>query len=240
MLIIPAIDIRKGKTVRLERGDYTQERAYSLTPVQAAQQWVRAGASKLHVIDLDGAREGGVLSLASLKEIISGVSVPIEFGGGVRNRETIATLLEEGIAEIILGTAAVTDEAFLKEALRDFQDKIIVSIDAEGEDVRIEGWTKKSGLGVIELARMLESKGVTKLIFTDISRDGMLEGPGIENIEKILAAVNIPIFVAGGISSLEDIIKLKEFENRGLAGVVVGKALYEGRIDLEKAIEASR
>ena len=239
MLIIPAIGIRGGKVVRLERGDYAREKPYALMPQEAARQWVEEGAERLHIVDLDGAREGKVVNLAALKEILAAVSVPIEFGGGVREIETISFLLKEGVRDVILGTRAVVDEDFLKSALEKFGTRIIVGVDAKEGDVKVGGWLGDTGKEPIALIKKLASLGAAKIIYTDISRDGVLSGPNLKKTEAILKAIDIPLIASGGVAALDDIKRLKELEALGLFGVIVGKALYEGRIDLKEAIDVA-
>ena len=239
MLIMPAVDIRGGKVVRLEMGDYTKEKPYQFTPCEAARQWASQGAERLHIVDLDGAREGKVTNLTTLKEILSAISIPIEFGGGIRDLETISLLLKEGVSEIVLGTRAITDEGFLKEALKEFRERIIVGVDAREGDVKVAGWLKETGKDPVDLARALESAGVAKIIYTDISKDGVLRGPNLEKTKEILKAVDVPVIASGGVSSLGDIKGLKRLEGLGLFGVIIGKALYEGKIDLQEAIKVA-
>ena len=236
MLVIPAIDIRRGKVVRLKMGDYAKEKPYQFTPVAAARRWVDCGAERLHIVDLDGARKGKVTNLATLKKILSAISIPVEFGGGVRDLEAVSLILKEGVSEVILGTRAITDKDFLKEVLRKFPKRIIVSVDVREGDVKVAGWLKGTGKNPLDLVKALESVGVTKIIYTDISKDGVLEGPNIKRIEEILKITDISLIASGGVASLDDIKRLKELEDLGLFGVIIGKALYEDKIDLKEAI----
>ena len=236
-LVIPAVDIRRGKVVRLERGDYAKEKPYQLTPCESARQWASQGAERIHIVDLDGAREGKVKNLTTLKEILSAISIPVEFGGGIRDLETISLLLEQGVNEVVLGTRAITDVDFLKKALQKFPKRIIVSVDASEGEVKVAGWREGTGKDALGLVKSLESAGVGKIIYTDISRDGVLEGPNLRKIEEVLKTTDIPMIASGGISSLDDIKRLKMFKDLGLFGVIIGKALYEDKIDLQEAIK---
>ena len=225
--------------MRLERGDYAKEKPYEIQPAEAARQWAEQGAERLHIVDLDGARGGRVVNLSALKEILSAISIPVEFGGGIREVEAISLLLQEGASEVILGTRAITDEDFLRTALRRFGERIIVGVDAKEGDVKVAGLLKETGQDPVDLVKALESAGVAKIIYTDISKDGVLMGPNLEKTEEILKAVDIPVIASGGVSSLDDIKGLKRLEGLGLWGVIIGKALYEKKIDLQEAIEAA-
>ncbi len=222
--------------MRLKMGDYAKEKPYQFTPVAAARRWVDCGAERLHIVDLDGARKGKVTNLATLKKILSAISIPVEFGGGVRDLEAVSLILKEGVSEVILGTRAITDKDFLKEVLRKFPKRIIVSVDVREGDVKVAGWLKGTGKNPLDLVKALESVGVTKIIYTDISKDGVLEGPNIKRIEEILKITDISLIASGGVASLDDIKRLKELEDLGLFGVIIGKALYEDKIDLKEAI----
>ncbi len=237
MLIIPAIDLIEGRCVRLRQGKLSSERVYSKEPVAVAELWELKGAEKLHIIDLDGAFEGKPQNLEVVKKIAKSIKIPIQFGGGVRNLRTIKEVLDCGVEYVILGTSAISKPEFVKKAVKRFGKRIMVSIDASNLKVRVRGWEEKTRKTAPILAKELAKLGVKSIIFTDIKRDGTLRGPNISQIKKMLKAVNTPLIVSGGISSLEDIKKLKPLEKKGLTGVIVGKALYTGRVDLEKALE---
>ena len=237
MLVIPAIDLIEGRCVRLREGKLSSERVYSKEPVAVAELWELKGAEKLHIIDLDGAFEGKPQNLEVVKRIAKSIKLPIQFGGGVRNLRTIKEVLDCGVEYVILGTSAISKPEFVKRAIKRFGKRIMVSIDASNLKVRVRGWEEKTRKTAPILAKEMGRLGVRNIIFTDIKRDGTLRGPNISQIKKMLKAVNTPLIVSGGISSLEDIIKLKPLEKKGLTGVIVGKALYTGRVDLEKALE---
>lgn len=247
MIVIPAIDIKEGKVVRLFQGKFDESTIYSDDPVSIAKRWVSNGAELIHIVDLDGALCGESKNIDTVEEIVKNIDIPVEFGGGIRKKEDIERVLSRGIKRVILGTKACKDEEFVKAALREFTDKaVIVSVDAKYEQVNqiaqvtSDGWTLTHPLGVLDFAQRMESLGVTTLIFTDISRDGTLRGPNVSLISSVLNAVTVPLIASGGISSLEDIRELKKLESRGLLGLIIGKALYDGEIDLREAIEIAK
>ncbi|MCM8796797.1 MAG: 1-(5-phosphoribosyl)-5-[(5-phosphoribosylamino)methylideneamino]imidazole-4-carboxamide isomerase [Candidatus Omnitrophica bacterium] len=236
MLIIPALDLKDGYVVRYVQGVY-DKKIYSYDPVKTARHWVKAGAGFLHVVDLDGAFTGVIKNLKSVKEIAEAVDVPVEFGGGVRDIKTIEKLLRLGIQRVVLGTKAIQDNSFLKRAFEKFRKKIIVSLDVRGENLLIKGWKGCEGKKkAIEFGLFLKKMGFEEAIFTDTSKDGTLSGPNIKDIKRMLKRTSLRIIASGGISSLTDISKLKKLEGEGLVGVVIGKALYEGRFTLKQAI----
>ncbi len=240
MLVIPAIDLKGGKVVRLVRGDFSEQLIYSEDPVGMAQRWVKEGAPRLHVVDLDGALTGTPRHLDWVAKIVKSVSIPVQTGGGIRTIPAIGKYLETGVAQVILGTKACLDEAFVTKALNVHGEKIAAAVDVKGGRVAIEGWVRKEWMKPEPLIQRLVKQGVKTLIYTDTSRDGTMTGPGMEGLKEILALVlkdGCSLFVSGGISSLEDLLKLKELEPTGLKGVVVGRALYEGRINLKEAVE---
>lgn len=236
MKVIPAIDIKGGRVVRLLQGDYAKETVYSGTPVDVAKRWVGAGANILHIVDLDGALEGKLKNEAAVKDIAGAVKADIELGGGIRDEATIESVLAAGVKRVVLGTSAL-DEGFVKRMAWRFGKKIIVGIDAKDGIVRTKGWIAKTGLKAVDFAKRLEDTGIGGIIYTDISRDGMLEGPNIAELEAMLRATSLGIIASGGVSTIDDIVELKALESRGLIGVIVGKALYEGKIDLKEALQ---
>lgn len=237
MLIIPAIDLRGGKVVRLFQGKFNRQKVYSSDPVKVAKHWARQGAKFLHIVDLDGASSGAPKNLEVLKEIITGVGIPVEFGGGVRSVETISRLLALGVERVILGTKAAADEEFLKKAWKKFGEKIIVSIDAKDGKVLTQGWNRKSAKTALDFAKDLKKIGFKQIIYTDISKDGTLAGPNILGIKELLKLTGLRIIASGGVSDLKDLIKLNKFKKQGLAGVIIGKALYEGKFTLVEALK---
>ena len=237
MLIIPAIDLRGGKVVRLFQGKFDQEKIYSRDPVKAAKHWAKQGAKFLHIVDLDGASSGVSKNLEVLKKIIAQVGVPLEFGGGVRSIETISELLELGVQRVVLGTRAANDAQFLKKAWKKFGEKIIVSIDAKVGKVLTQGWNKSSSKTTLDFAEELKEVGFKQLIYTDISKDGALVGPNILGIKELIRETGLDVIASGGVSSLKDLLKLKNLQKNGLSGVIIGKALYEGKFTLAEALK---
>jgi len=237
MLIIPAIDLQDGCVVRYVQGK-TDKKVYSRDPVKTAKHWVKQGAEFLHVVDLDGAFSGVPKNIEVAKTIANEAGIPVQFGGGVRNIETIKTLINSGIQRVVLGTRAVEDKAFLTKAFKDFKDQVIVSIDARGGNVLTKGWKSSSkGLDALDFALLLKKIGFKQLIYTDTSKDGTLSGPNIKAAKSMLKESGMRVISSGGISSLVDIFKLKKLEKDGLIGVIIGKALYEGRFTLAQALK---
>jgi len=235
MIIIPAIDIRGGRVVRLLQGDFSKETFYSGDPVEMAKTWEAQGAWMLHVVDLDGALTGEPKNLNVIEAIQKSVDIPIEVGGGLRTELAVESLLDKGISRAIIGTRAYTDEKFLKGLLESFDEKIIVGIDAAGDNVVADGWRSTTSINAIELAKRMEGLGVSTIIYTNVLKDGTLEKPQLEPIEDMLDAVEIDVIISGGISSLEDIKDLKALDRPNLYGVITGKALYEGKLNLTEA-----
>lgn len=237
MLIIPAIDLKDGCVVRFVQGKL-DKKIYSRNPLKTAKHWVKQGAELLHIVDLDGANSGLPKNLDIVKDIAKDVDIPIQFGGGVRKTEMIKTLLNYGIQRIVLGTRAVQDKDFLKKAFDKFKDKIIVSVDAKDNRILTHGWQSSYvKTDVLKFSNLLKNMGFKQLIYTDILRDGTLKGPSIKYIKKLLKETGMKVIVSGGISSLDDIYRLKLLEKQGLEGVIVGKALYEGRFTLSQALK---
>jgi len=233
MEIIPAIDIRHGKCVRLYQGNYSQETIFSDDPVEVALEWQSLGAPRLHIVDLDGAASGKLGNLDIVKQIASAVLIPVQLGGGVRQLETIEQLLKAEIERVILGTAAVEDQKLIKEACRRFSESIIIGIDAWEGYIAIHGWQQQTELKVVEFAKSMTRLGVKRFIYTDISRDGTLTEPNFTTTFELVNAINLPIIASGGISSLNHLKVLKQL---GVEGAIVGKALYTGDINLKQAL----
>lgn len=228
--VIPAIDILNGKCVRLKQGRYDAETVYSENPLEIAKKWQSMGAQRLHIVDLEGARTGIPKNVKIIKSINKEVKIPIQVGGGIRNFDLIKELVESGIDRIILGTTAVKNPNLLANVCEKFHDQIAVSIDSKGSYAASEGWTQVSKKDIFTLAKEAVELGVSRFIYTDISRDGMLEGPNFEGIKNFASSINVPVIASGGVTTQEDIQKLKEL---GVEGCIVGKALYEGKIKLE-------
>ena len=237
MLIFPAIDIRGGKCVRLFKGDFKQETVFSDTPVMMAKKWEMQGAQFLHLVDLDGALAGKSRNLATVKAIIDAVSIPVELGGGIRTMENIDEVLAIGVWRVILGSAAVRNPELVQAACAKYGDRIVVGIDARDGIVAVDGWGTSGDVEVTVLARKMKTFGVKTIIYTDISRDGTLEGINIETTAKLARESGVNIVASGGVNSVEDIRALKPFEKYGVEGVIVGKSIYMGKLDLQEAIE---
>lgn len=240
LLILPAIDLREGRCVRLVQGRPEEEITFSGDPVAVAREWQAQGAKWLHVVNLDGAFGLASENLKVLERILKEVSVPAQFGGGMRDLESIQRALTLAVARVILGTVAVEEPEVVKEALKRFgSERITAGIDAREGCVAIHGWRETSPIEALELARRMEALGIQRVVFTDIERDGMLAGPNIEAIRKLAEGTKLKIIASGGISSLADIRALSELEPLGVEGVILGRALYEGKVDLREAIEAT-
>jgi phosphoribosylformimino-5-aminoimidazole carboxamide ribotide isomerase len=240
MIIIPAIDLIRGHCVRLTRGKFNTEKRYFNDPVEVARKWKGSGAEWLHIIDLEGARTGKVKNLGTAQEIKRKVDVRMQYGGGIRNHETIEKILKTGIERIILGTRAIEDMSFLEDSILKYKGRIILSLDYTADGlINKNGWQKKSSFNIFEFITKVEKSGLREIIITDIARDGTLRGVNLGFLKRILISSNMGFIIAGGISSLDDIKRLKEIENMGITGVIIGKALYDERIriDLKKAIE---
>jgi len=237
MILFPAIDIRDGKCVRLIQGDYDQEIIYNDSPTAMALEWEKQGADYIHVVDLDGAKTGNSLNREAIQAIAKGVSIPIQVGGGIRTMEIIDAHIASGVSRVIIGTAAIQDKPFLKQAVEKYGDKIAVSIDARKGFVATDGWTETSDVMAVDLLHELELIGVKTVIYTDILKDGMMQGPNFHELEMMDKASSIDIVASGGVSTEENIIELRELN---LYGAIIGKALYEGKISLEKVLGGKR
>jgi phosphoribosylformimino-5-aminoimidazole carboxamide ribotide isomerase len=237
MEIIPAIDLRNGKCVRLYQGDYGKETVFSNKPVEIALRWQSEGARRIHIVDLDGAARGEPGNLETIEDMIAAIDIPVQFGGGIRSIETIEQLFAAGVERAILGTVAVEKPDLVKEACQRFGDRIIISIDAKDRMVATRGWLQKSTVTAGELASKMIEIGVTRFIYTDISRDGTLTSPNFEAIAELLSQVSAPVIAAGGISSVHHLTRLAEL---GVEGAIVGKAIYTGDVILGEAFKAIR
>ena len=237
MLVIPAVDIKNGRCVRLIQGDPNQETVYSDSPVDQAKAWEDQGAKLLHIVDLDGAFEGVPKNLSLIEKMRTEITAEIELGGGIRDLETISRYKEIGIDRIIVGSAAFEDRVFLKAACEKYADSLIVGIDVVDMKVAIHGWKNVTETGFYEFVEEIKSLGVGELIVTDISRDGMLGGIDPDFYREILEKTGLKIIASGGVGTMDDLRKLKPLAEKGLRGAIVGKALYEKRIDLAQAVE---
>ena len=236
LLIIPAIDIKDGKCVRLRQGRMDDVTIFSDRPVDAAKRWVDAGAKRLHIVDLNGAQAGKPVNASAIQEIlISFPDMPIQLGGGIRDEETIQAYLDMGVRYVILGTKAVNVPHFVSDVCTEFPGHIIVGLDAKDGKVAIDGWSKLSGHDVVDLAKKFQDDGVEAIIYTDIGRDGMMTGVNIEATVKLANAITIPVIASGGITNLDDIRGLCKVMDAGITGAITGRAIYEGTLDFAAA-----
>ena len=239
MLIIPAIDIKDGKCVRLQQGRMDSATVFSDDPAKAAAQWAGKGARRLHVVDLNGAVAGKPRNESAVKAIIAALDsdIPVQLGGGIRDLDTIERYLDDGVSYVIIGTAAVKNPGFLHEACDAFPGHIIVGLDAKDGKVATDGWSKLTGHDVIDLAKRFQDYGVEAVIYTDIGRDGMMTGVNLEATRKLAQALTVPVIASGGLTSLEDVKSLCELESEGVVGCIAGRAIYEGKLDFTAAVK---
>lgn len=235
MNIYPAIDIKEGKCVRLIQGDMDKATVYEEVPARAAVKWQDMGAACLHVVDLDGAVNGKLCNTKTVEEIIKSINIPVQLGGGIRDMDTIEALLDIGVEKVILGTAALKSPDLVRQAVEKYPCSIVIGIDARDGYVAVEGWQKTSSVKALNLAKNMESLGVKTVVFTDIWRDGMLQGPNFSGIAEIIENTSLEVIASGGISRMEHLLKLKKM---GASGAIVGKALYTGDISLGESISA--
>ncbi|MEY2952714.1 MAG: 1-(5-phosphoribosyl)-5-[(5-phosphoribosylamino)methylideneamino]imidazole-4-carboxamide isomerase [Pseudomonadota bacterium] len=237
MLLIPAIDLKDGKCVRLKQGDMNDSTTFGEDPAAMARRWLDAGARRLHLVDLNGAFAGKPVNEAAIKAIIKevGSEIPVQLGGGIRDLDTIERYLDAGLSYVIIGTAAVKNPGFLRDACTAFGGHIIVGLDAKDGKVATDGWSKLTGHEVLDLAKKFEDWGVESIIYTDIGRDGMLSGINIEATVKLAQALSIPVIASGGLSNMADIEKLCAVESEGVEGVICGRAIYSGDLDFASA-----
>jgi len=238
MILLPAVDIRDGKAVRLRQGHFDEETVYANDPLEAARSFVEAGARFLHVVDLDGARAGEPVNLAHVQRIISELDVPVELGGGLRSIASIRRSLAAGASRVVLGTAAFTDPDLLDEALRAFTSRILVGVDVRGGMVSVAGWTRETQMRGDDAIRRMQQHGATRFVYTNVDRDGMLEGPDLDEVRRVSEAVRGRFLYSGGIGSIDDLRALASLRMLNLAGVISGKALYEGRFGVREGQEA--
>lgn len=233
MKLYPAIDLKDGKCVRLLQGDYNEVTVFGNDPSEMAKKWESLGGAFLHIVDLDGAKAGKGINEAAIKSIVEAVNIPIELGGGIRSIEDIKLQLDRGVNRVILGSAAIKNKTLVREAVETFgADKIVVGVDAKGGKVAIEGWLEVTEVTALDFCKELEKMGVRTVIYTDIAKDGMMQGPNIEETEKLVKETNLDIIASGGVSSMADLEKLEAIH---VHGAIIGKALYIGAIDLQEA-----
>src|SRR5262249_48529211 len=237
MQVFPAIDLRGGQCVRLQQGDYAQETVFGADPAAMARRWVSEGATFLHIVDLDGAKAGQPVNEPSIRAIVESSGVPCQLGGGLRSEEHIAKALGWGLSRVVIGTKALQSPAWLEGVCKQFPDKIVLGIDAKNGRVATQGWLEVSDVGAIELAKRFQHLPLAAIVYTDISRDGMLQGANVEAIAEMVGATRLPVIASGGVTSLDDVRRLAAV---AVAGAIVGRALYEGRLTLKDILQALR
>ena len=236
MEIWPAIDLRGGKCVRLQQGDYARETVFGEDPAAMARHWVRQGARRLHLVDLDGAREGVPVNLASIEAILQAVDVPCELGGGIRSEESIQQLLDLELTRLVVGTLALRRPDWFRQMCRKLPGRLVLGIDAREGRVATDGWLETSDVAATELARQFAAEPLAAIVYTDIATDGMMSGPNVDAMARMQAAVEVPVVASGGVSSAEDLARLAA---AGMAGCIIGRALYEGTLSLPEAMAAA-
>jgi phosphoribosylformimino-5-aminoimidazole carboxamide ribotide isomerase len=240
VILFPAIDLKEGQCVRLEQGDMARATVFNRDPAAQAQAFAAQGFEYLHVVDLDGAFAGKPMNAAAVERIVAAISIPLQLGGGIRDTATVEGWLGKGVARVIIGTAAVRDPAFVRQAARDFPGRVAVGLDARDGKVAVEGWARTSELSAHDLAQRFEDAGVAAIVYTDIARDGMLKGLNLDATIALGDAVSIPVIASGGLASLDDIKALLQPRARKLAGAIAGRALYDGRLDPGAALALIR
>ncbi|ACD94742.1 1-(5-phosphoribosyl)-5-[(5-phosphoribosylamino)methylideneamino]imidazole-4-carboxamide isomerase [Trichlorobacter lovleyi] len=240
MIVIPAIDLKEGNCVRLEQGEMNRDTVFSDNPAEQALKWQEAGAELLHLVDLDGAFAGIPKNKAAIEAIIKAITIPAQLGGGIRDIATIEAYLSLGLSRVIIGTAAQRNPELVIEACQKFPGRIVVGIDAKNGMVAVQGWAELTDISAVDLAKKFEDCGVAAIIYTDISRDGMMGGPNLEATRALAEAISIPVIASGGVSSLKDIENLMAIEASGVTGAITGKAIYTGAINLREAIDLTK
>jgi len=240
VILFPAIDLKEGLAVRLEQGDMARATVFHRDPAAQARAFEQQGFEYLHIVDLDGAFAGKPVNAAAVDRILETVGIPVQLGGGVRDTATVEAWLEKGVTRVIIGTAAVRDPPFVKQAARDFPDRVAVGLDARDGKVAVGGWAENSELSALEIAQRFEDAGVAAIVYTDIARDGMLRGLNLDATIALAEAISIPVIASGGLASIADIKALLEPRSQKLAGVIAGRALYDGRLDATEALTLIR
>ena len=236
MQLWPAIDIRGGKCVRLIQGDYGRERVYGEDPADMAARWVSDGARRLHLVDLDGARDGGTRNRDAIARILKQVRVECQLGGGIRERDTIASYLDLGVSRLVVGTKALKEPAWFESMCAEFPGRLVVGIDARGGRVATDGWLETSDVAAVDLAARFAQLPIGGIVYTDIARDGMLSGPNVEALSAMISAVSVPVIASGGVTTVSDVAEVARL---GAAGAIVGRSLYEGKLTLVEALQAA-
>jgi len=238
MKIFPAIDLKDGKCVRLNKGDYKQVTHYSDNPLEMAETWISQGANNLHIVDLDGAKAGKPINFTIIESIRKEFpNLFIQVGGGIRNQENINRYINAKIDKVIIGTKVVTDPEFIKKIDTEILNRIVVDVAVKDEMLAVQGWNESSSYNIKEFISILNQNNISEIVFTDVSKDGMLQGINLEKIKEILDFSNIPLIASGGVTSIKDIENLKKLKDKGLSGIIIGKALYENKISLPEAIK---
>lgn len=240
IVVIPAVDIRGGSAVRLSQGDFKRETRYFEDPLNAAKRWEEMGAERLHIVDLDAAAKGFPINRGEIEKIINKIDIPIEVGGGIRSMDVVEDYISMGVAWVILGTAATCDRDFVISAASKYEGKIILGIDAKNGLVKTKGWKNSSNLSYVELARSYAKIGISSIIYTDIRKDGVGTGVDIDGAKEIARESKIPVIASGGVKDLNDIETVMDAEGDGVIGVIVGRAIYEGTLDLTEAISVAK
>ena len=240
MILFPAIDLKEGLAVRLEQGDMARATVFNRDPVEQARLFAAQGFQYLHLVDLDGAFAGRPMNAAAVERILAAIKIPVQLGGGIRDRATIEAWLGKGVTRVIIGTAAVRDPALVKQAAGAFPGRIVVGLDARDGKVAVEGWAATSELSALDLARRFEDAGVAAIVYTDVARDGMLKGLNLDATIALAEAVSIPVIASGGLASIDDVRALLMPRAQKLAGAIVGRALYDGRLDAAEALKLIR
>jgi phosphoribosylformimino-5-aminoimidazole carboxamide ribotide isomerase len=240
MIVIPAIDLKDGRCVRLKQGLMSKETVYSEIPEEMAVKWYEKGAERLHIVDLDGAVGGKPVNAKAIEKIVNAIPIPVELGGGIRDIETVESYLNLGVHWIILGTVAYKDPDFVTLACERFPDRIILGIDAKNGLVAVEGWTEETDLTPANMAKSYQGLDISAIIYTDIKRDGMGTGPNVDATRELAETVKIPVIASGGISGIDDVAKLLTIADSGVIGMITGRALYEGTLDLANAIKLTK
>ncbi len=236
MILFPAIDLKDGVCVRLLRGDLNRATVFNVEPAEQAREFQEQGFEWLHLVDLNGAIEGRSVNADAVSAVIAATDMPVQLGGGIRNREMLDRWIDAGVGRVVLGTAALADPEFVLKACADYPDRVVIAIDARDGNVSVEGWTKDSGVRALDLALKFENSGAAAVLYTDINRDGAMAGVNVEATVDLAFALTTPVIASGGVSSIQDLVELKSHESAGLEGVISGRALYDGRIDPAAAL----
>jgi phosphoribosylformimino-5-aminoimidazole carboxamide ribotide isomerase len=240
VILFPSIDLSEGQVVRLHRGEMSRKTVYSDDPAAMARRWADAGAEWLHVVDLDGSFSGEPRNLPAVEAILAAVDFPVQVGGGIRDDRSIRTYLEAGVSRVIVGTSAVRNRSFAEQALAKFGERLVIDIGARGGRVAVQGWSEATDLDAVEFALAMQAAGARRIVFTDVAVDGAMQGPNLAAQQRLAEALAIPLIASGGVTTVDDVRALAALEPSGVEGVIIGRALYEGTVDLAEAIVAAR